>query len=115
MQYKVSPTDNVWSPTNEPPIKLWKSNLDGSLKLLTRVPSLVPYCPIWGNDVLRFVEKEKFISDGLSKYVEFWKQRIDQNTTYVMKIALYIECWEDILLHLSKPLLLQSSTLLEGF
>ncbi len=44
-----------------------------------------------------------------------WKQGIDQNTTYAMKMALYIEYWEDILLHLSKPLLPQSSTLLEGF
>ncbi len=105
MQYKVSPIDNVWSPTNEPPIKLWEFNLDGSPKLPTRVPSPIPYRPIWGNDVLESLEKEKFISVGLSKYLEFWKQRIDQNTTYVMKMASYIEYWEDILLHLSKPLL----------
>ncbi len=115
MQYKVSPPDNVRSPTYELPIKLWKSNLDGSPKLPTRVPSPIPYCQIWGNDALRSVEKKKFISVGLSKYVEFWKQGIDQNTTYVMKMASYIEYWEDISLHLSKPLLLQSSTLLEGF
>jgi hypothetical protein len=61
------------------------------------------------------VEEEKFINVGLSKYVEFWKQGIDQNTTYVMKMALYVEHWEDILLFLSKLLSPQSSTLLEGF
>jgi hypothetical protein len=39
------------------------------------------------------MEKEKFISVGLSKYVEFWKQNIDQNTTYVMKMTLYVGYW----------------------
>ncbi len=48
------------------------------------------------------MEKEKFISVGLSKYVEFWKQNIDQDTTYAMKMVLYVEYWEDFLLHLSK-------------
>jgi hypothetical protein len=32
-----------------------------------------------------------------------------------MKMKLYVEYWEDILLHFSKPLPLQSTTLLEGF
>jgi len=63
---------------------------------------------------LGFVEKEKFINVGLSKYVESWKYGIDQNTTYAMKMASYIEYWEDIFLQL-KLFLLQSSTLLEGF
>jgi hypothetical protein len=76
--------------------------LDGSLKLFIGVPSLVPYNLIWGNDALKSMEKEKFISVGLSKYVEFWKQNIDQDTTYAMKMVLYVEYWEDFLLHLSK-------------
>jgi hypothetical protein len=38
------------------PIQLWKVNLDGSPKLPIGVPNLVPYCPIWGHDALRFVE-----------------------------------------------------------
>ncbi len=63
--------NNVWSSTNGSPIKLWKYNLDGPSKLLAKVPSLIPYCPTWGNDVLRSVEKEKVINVGLSKYVEF--------------------------------------------
>ncbi len=61
------------------------------------------------------MEKKKFISAALSKHVAFWKQGIDQNTTYAMKMVLYVEYWEDILLHLSKLLPPQSSTLLEGF
>jgi hypothetical protein len=67
MQYKVSPIDNIWSPTKEPPIQLWKVNVDGFPKLPTRVSSLVPYCPIWGHDAVRLVEREKFINVGLSK------------------------------------------------
>jgi hypothetical protein len=42
------------------------------------------------------MEKEKFINVRLSKYVEFWNQGIEQNVLYVMKMILYVECWEDI-------------------
>jgi hypothetical protein len=71
MMYKVSPIDLVWSPINAPLIRLWKANLDGSPQFSIRVLSLVPYCPIWGNNVSRSVKKEKFISAKLSKYVDF--------------------------------------------
>jgi hypothetical protein len=67
--------------------------------LPTRVPSLVPYQPIWGNDVSRSLEREKFISVGLSKYMDFWKVGIAQSSTYEIKMKLYVEYWEDILLH----------------
>lgn len=73
MQYQVSPTNSVWSLIDGLPIKLWKCNLDGSPKLPTKVPSSIPYRPIWVNNALSFVEKEKFINVALSKYVEFWK------------------------------------------
>ncbi len=96
-------------------IKLWKANLDGSLKLPTRVPCPIPYCSIWGNDVSRLMEKEKFISVGLSKYVDFWKVGIVQNLTYEMKMKPYVEYWDEILLHLSRPLSLQNAILLEDF
>jgi len=115
MQYKVSPTNPVWSPIDVPSIRLWKTNLDGSLKLPTRVPSPIPYRPIWGNDVSRLAEREKFINARLSKYVDFWKVGIAQNLTYEMNMKLYVEYWEDILLHLSRSLPPQSVTLLEGF
>jgi hypothetical protein len=115
MQYKVSPTDPMWSPIDGPLINLWKVNPNSSPNLPTRVPSLVLYCPIWGNDASRSVEREKFISFGLSKYVDFWKVGIAQSSTYEMKMKPYVEYWEDVLLHLSRPLPLQSTTLLEGF
>jgi hypothetical protein len=50
MQYKLSLINSVWSPTQGPPIQLWKANVDGFPKLPTGVPNLVPYCPIWGHD-----------------------------------------------------------------
>jgi hypothetical protein len=65
--------------------------------------------------VVRSVDREKFISVGLFKYVEFWKQFIEQSVTYVIKTSPYVDYWEDVLLHLSKPLLIQRSILLEGF
>jgi hypothetical protein len=80
-----------------------------------RIPSLAPYCPIWGDDMSRLVEKEKFINVGLSKYVDLWKVEIAQNLKYEMKMKLYVEYWEDILLHLSRPLPPQSVILMEGF
>ncbi len=47
--------------------------------------------------------------------MEFQKQGIEQNTRFVMKMSLYVDYWEDILLHLTKPLLAQRSILLKGF
>jgi hypothetical protein len=61
------------------------------------------------------VEREKFISSGLSKYMDFWNVGIAQSSTYEMKMRPYVEYWEDILLHLLRSLPLQSTTLLEGF
>jgi hypothetical protein len=46
--------------------------------------------------------------------VEFWKQGIEQSVIYAMKMILYVEYWEDIWSHLSKPLPPQSSILLKG-
>jgi hypothetical protein len=68
-----------------------------------------------GHDALRLMERKKIISSGLSKYVDFWKVGIAQSSTYEMKMKSYVEYWEDVLLHLSKPLLPQNITLLEGF
>jgi len=45
--------------------------VNGSPKLATKVPNLVPYRPIWDHDAMRVVQREKFISVELSKYVEF--------------------------------------------
>ncbi len=64
---------------------------------------------------MRSVEKKKFINVKLFKCLEFWKQSIEQNATYVMKMNSYVDYWEDVLLYLSKPLPAQRSTLLEDF
>jgi len=40
---------------------------------------------------------------------------IAQNLTYEMKMKPYVEYWDDILLHLSRPLPLKGATILEGF
>jgi len=90
----------VWSPIDEPSIKLWKVNPYGSPKLLIKVLSHVLYRPIWGNDASRLVEREKFISSKLSKYVDFWKVGIAQSPAYEMKMKPYVEYWENVLLHL---------------
>jgi hypothetical protein len=97
-----------------PPIRLWNINPNGLLKLPIRIPCPIPYCLIWGNDVSKSVEREKFISARLSKYV-FWKVETAQSSTYEMKMRPYVEYWEDILLHLLKSLPPPSVTLLEGF
>jgi hypothetical protein len=43
------------------------------LKLLTRVPDLVPFHPILEIDELKVGEKERFINNGILKCIEFWK------------------------------------------
>jgi hypothetical protein len=55
------------------------------------IPNLVFYRPIWGIDPLSYAERQKFISVGLSKYVDFWKVGIAQNAIYEMKMKLYVE------------------------
>ncbi len=79
----------MWSPIDGPSIKLWKANLDGSPKLPTIIPNLILFCPIWGNDASRLMEGEKFISFGLSKYVNFWKVNIAKSSTNEMKMKPY--------------------------
>jgi hypothetical protein len=71
MQYKVYPIDALWSPKNGWTIRLWKKDGNGRPKLLMGVSNLVPFCLIWGNDELRVGEKERFISNKISKYIEF--------------------------------------------
>ncbi len=47
--------------------------------------------------------------------MELWKQGIKQSTNYAMKMNPYVDYQEDILLHLSKPLLGQGCIFLEDF
>jgi energy-coupling factor transporter transmembrane protein EcfT len=37
---------------------------------------------------MRLVEREKIINARLSRYMEFWKQGMEQNATYVMKMII---------------------------
>ncbi len=111
MQYKVSPIDFIQSPIDGLLIRLWKANLNVSPKLPNRIPSPILYHPIWGNDASRLMEREKFINFNLSKYMDFWKVGIAQNSTYEMKVKMCVEYWEDVLLHLSKSLPFQSTIL----
>ncbi len=115
MQYKVSSTYLVQSLINGPLIRLWKTNPNSSPKLPIRIPNPILCRPIWGNDASKSMEKEKFISFGLSKYMDFQKAGNAQSSTYEMKMKPYVEYWEDILLHLSRLLPPQITTFLEGF
>jgi hypothetical protein len=47
--------------------------------------------------------------------MDFWKVGIVQNSTYEMKMKLYVEYWEDILLHLSRRLPPQSVIFWKAF
>ncbi len=67
IQYKITLTDNIWSPTERLLIQLWKVNSNGFPKLPIGVLSLIPYGPISSHDVVTLVEREKFISARLSK------------------------------------------------
>jgi hypothetical protein len=43
-----------------------------------------------GNDASKSIKKEKFISNDISKYLEFWKLNIMRNEMYA-KAMPYIE------------------------
>ncbi len=111
MQYKVLSTNMMWMAFA---IRLWKFNNQGCPKLQSGVPNLVPFHCIWGNDASKSIEKEKFISNGISKYLEFWKLNIVRDEMYTKAMGTYIEYWEGILKCLLKPLPKQSPILLEG-
>jgi hypothetical protein len=87
----------------------------GHPKLPRGIPKPIPFHPIWGNDVLKSIEKERFINVGISKYLNFWKFNILKDEMYVRVMKPYIDYWEGILKCLSKPILQQSLILLKGF
>ncbi len=64
MQYKVFPTDALWSPKDGPTIWLWKEDGIGWPKLLVGVLNLILFCLIWGNDGLRASEKKGSLVAG---------------------------------------------------
>jgi len=78
----VSLIDSKWSPNDGPVIQLWKSDDQGHPKLLSGIPKHVHFRFIWGNDVSKSVEKERFINSGILKDLEFWKFNILKDEMY---------------------------------
>jgi hypothetical protein len=108
MQYKVLSTNMMWMALQ----------FDYGSLIIKVAPSyevqsqnLVPF---WGFDASKSIEKEKFINNGISKYLELWKVNIVRDEMYTKAMGPYIESWEGILKCLLKPLPKQSPILLEG-
>jgi hypothetical protein len=66
MQYKVSPTDVLWSPKDGLAIWLWKEDGTWQPILVARVLNPIPFCPIWRNDDLKAGETKRLL------VVRFW-------------------------------------------
>jgi hypothetical protein len=81
---------------------------------LVGVLNPIPFHSIWGIDELKAYEKERFISNKISKYVEFWKLGMSKDDSYVRVMGPYAKYWESILELLSRLTPRQSFVLLEG-
>jgi hypothetical protein len=46
------------------------------------VSNPIPFYLIWGSDELKASEKERFISSGILKYIEFWKLGMSKENSY---------------------------------
>jgi hypothetical protein len=68
------------------------------------VSNRVPFRLIWGNDELRGGEKERFISNKILKYIEFWKLGMLKDNSYSRVMGPCVKYWENILELLSKPI-----------
>jgi hypothetical protein len=58
---------------------------------LVGVSNPIPFCSICGIDELRACEKERFISSGISKYVEFWKLGMSKDDSYARIMGPYVK------------------------
>ncbi len=83
---------------------MWKEDGTRWPKLPLGVLNIVPFRPIWENDELKADEKERFISNGISKYIEFWKLGMLKDNSYFKVMGLYVKYWENILELLSRPI-----------
>ncbi len=59
--------------------------------MLTKVLNPIPFHLIWGNDELRACEKERFISSGILKYIEFWKLGMLKDDSYYRIMGIYVK------------------------
>lgn len=82
----MSLTNALWSPKNGPPIPLWQVDDLGHPKLPKRLPNLVSFDFISGNDATKLIEKEK-----LSTYMEFWGIGMCKDELYVQKLGPYLD------------------------
>ncbi len=105
MQYKVSLNDKMWNMKEGLAIWLWKSDDEGHPKLLNGVPKLVLFCPIWGNDIMKAMEKQIFNIARISNYLEFWNLNMPRDPKYIDLMKPYVEYWEGILEMLANPFL----------
>ncbi len=71
MHYKISNIEIFSSLKNSLLIQLWSVNAKRWPKLPIGMLNLICFHLIWGNNALSYVEKDKFIKSGKSKYVEF--------------------------------------------
>ncbi len=87
----------MWSLKEGPAIQLWKSEDEGWPKLSSGVPKLIPFHPIWGNNITKAMEKKNFITFVISKYLEFWNLNILKDPNHADIMKPYIDYWEAIL------------------
>jgi hypothetical protein len=104
MQYKVFPTDALWSLKGGMAIWLWKEDGTRQPKLLAGVSNPIPFCPIWWSNELKGSEKERFISNKILKHIEFWKLEMSKDDSYSRVMGPYVKYWENILELLSRPI-----------
>ncbi len=62
-----------------------------------RVFNLVPFRVIWGINEFRVGEKERFISNRILEYIEFWKLGMSKDDSYFEVMGPYVKYWENIL------------------
>jgi hypothetical protein len=55
------------------------------------VLNLVPFCLIWRIDELRGGEKDKFINNGIFKYIEFWRLGMLKDNSYSKVMGPYVK------------------------
>jgi hypothetical protein len=58
MQYKITPTNVLWSLKDGSTIQLWKEDGTRWPKVPVRVLNFILFCPIWGNDELGQVRRK---------------------------------------------------------
>lgn len=96
MHYKMHPMDKEWLP--EAGIEMWKKNQDGSPKLPTGEPHVLPR--------MSHIKDVELVIEGLKKYKAFWiksKDTCRHESTFFNNIGPIIEYWDTIIKRLREP------------